>query len=108
MDTMHCVGEYLEACFPSFTDADREKIERAILSIPDSVSPDHRPQGEALRNQLLGRLSLQAIVTPDARSLLALMIDEQRVPDNKRPVQFEGFSRALAKSNIPSDCFLRG
>jgi hypothetical protein len=96
-DTMHSAGEYLEACFPSLPDADREKIEIAILDIPHSVSQDHRQQGEGIRNQLLGRLPLRALVTSDAKSLLTRMIDEQSVPDNKRPVQFESFSRAFGE-----------
>jgi hypothetical protein len=102
-DTMHAAGEYLESCFASLAADARERIERAILAIPDSVSPDHRPQGEAIRDRLLGRLSLEAMVNLEAKAFLTKLVDEQRVPQNEPLARFQSFNRAYGEVEYLKD-----
>lgn len=102
-DTTHSAGEWLEACFPSLDEAIRERIERAILAVPDAVPAQYRPQGEARRDHLLGRLPIESVVTAEAKALLTRLIQEERVPDNKRPVQFESFSRTYGEFEYLKD-----
>ncbi len=102
-DTMHAAGEYLESCFASLAPDERERIERAVLAIPDSVSPDHRSQGEAIRDRLLGRLSPESLATLEAKALLTKMVDEQRVPQNEPLARFQSFNRAYGEVEYLKD-----
>ena len=55
-DTTTPAGEFLTAVFPGLSPDKRERIERTLLAIPDTVSTDQRKVGERIRNRLLGCL----------------------------------------------------
>lgn len=83
-DTTRVVGEYLEKAFGLLDVGDRERIERAILSIPDGSDGEQREAAEHRRNRLIGCLPLELIATEEAR-VLALELERQGgAPPNER------------------------
>jgi hypothetical protein len=102
-DTLHAAGEYLGSCFASLGATERELTEQAILAIPNTVSPDRRLQGEAIRDRLLGRLSLEFLTTAEAKALLTRMVEEQCVPQNEPLARFESFNRAYGEVEYLKD-----
>lgn len=82
-DTTRIVGDYLVAVFNKLPARDRERIERAILSIPNSTTDEWWGEPEYTRNRLLGCLDRESIVTEEAKALLAQLEAEQRVPPNE-------------------------
>jgi hypothetical protein len=87
-DTMTPAGEFLRVIFPTLGRSDRERIERAILSIPEAVPGHRREAGEHVRNRLLGCLTDAELVTQDARQLLEQLRANNAVPSNEPPVRF--------------------
>ncbi|MEW6107439.1 MAG: hypothetical protein AB1563_13965, partial [Bacillota bacterium] len=92
LDTSAPAGEFLKAVFPILSPAERERVERALLSIPDEVGAARREVGEHLRNRLLGCLADADLVTEEAQRLLVDLRAVKRVPQNETPVRVEGFA----------------
>jgi DNA-binding transcriptional ArsR family regulator len=92
-DTTTPAGEFLKAIFPTLGLRERERIERAILSIPEAVPEDHRKAGEHIRNRLLGCLTDDKLVTDEAQRVLEQLRASNAVPPNEPPVRFEAWSR---------------
>jgi hypothetical protein len=88
-DTTVPAGEYLRAIFPLVGADQRQKIERAILSIPDAMPADRREAAEKVRDRLLGCLRPEAIVTDEARQRLEDLQAQNAVPPNEPLVRFE-------------------
>ena len=78
--------------FPGLPPDKRERIERTLLSIPDTVPTDRREVGERIRNRLLGCLADAEFVTHEARSLLADLQAANSVPPNEPLIQFGGWT----------------
>jgi len=89
-DTTVPAGEYLKAIFSLLEPDQRQKIEQAILSIPDTVPAEHHETPEGNRDRLLGCLALEAIVTDRARQRLEELQAENTVPPNRPFVRFGG------------------
>ncbi len=90
IDTTVQAGEYLKAIFPILEPELRQRIEKAILEIPNVVSADHREAYERDRDRLLGCLPLEAIVTDEARQRLEELKAQNDVPHNEPLVRFGG------------------
>lgn len=89
------LGEFLRAAFTLFEPEHRERIERAILEIPDHYGTAHpnlaakqmdREFGEQARDRLLGCLPTGALVTDETKARLAELEAHDAVPDNAPPV----------------------
>jgi len=89
-DTTVPAGEYLKAVFLILGADQRQKIERAILSIPDAMPADRREAAEEVRDRLLGCLPLGAIVSEEARQRLEELQAQNAVPPNEPLVRFGG------------------
>ena len=108
-DTIGKVGEMIAALFLDLCEADRKRIERAILSIPE-VAPSVRPESaEHARNRLLGCLPEDGLVTLEARTRLSELRAEDAIPGNEDGVTFQFGARAvdemelLAEEGVPID-----
>lgn len=89
-DTTEPAGKYLKAIFPQLETHQRQKIEQAILSIPDTMPAEHREAAEKYRDRLLKCLALGAIVTDSARQRLEELQVHNNVSPNELHVRFGG------------------
>jgi hypothetical protein len=80
-DTVELVGRYLQAAFHLLTAADREAIERAILSIR-AADPDDADFFAERRDRLLGCLPASNVVTAEAKARLRELEDAGGPPEN--------------------------
>jgi hypothetical protein len=80
-DTTRVVGEFLRTVYPTLDAADRERIETAILAIPDTLQPSH--VAAHYRDRLLGCLSPALLVTADAKDRYASMTQQGGPPSNQ-------------------------
>ena len=85
-DTSHTAGEFLKAIAPDLETTSREQVERAILSIPDTVTEEHRKSAESVRNRLLGCLSGAEFLVPEARQLFEQLKSDANLPPNTPPI----------------------
>jgi len=89
-DTTVPAGEYLKSIFTLLGIDERQKIEQAILTIPDLLPPDRCEAAERIRDRLLGCLNPVAIVTDKARQRLEELQSKNAVPPNEPLVRFGG------------------
>ena len=109
-DTTSKAGEYLKAIFPVLKPDQRQRIEQAILSIPETMPRDPRKLAVMRRDHLLGCLQLEAIVTEEARQRLEELQDQNAVPCNEpifriEPVEWQpdGEEEFLKDQGVPVD-----
>ena len=108
-DTIKDVGNMTGVLFPDLSKSDRERIERAVLSIPVEVSLESRGWAERIRDQLLGYLPEDRVVTSEAREHLSALRDEGAVPQTADDVDFQVYSGGfrevefLADEGVPVD-----
>jgi len=102
-DTSYPAGEFLKAIFPLMTSAERRRVERAILSIPDASPADRRETAERIRDRLLGYLSNAGLVTDEAKNLLSDLQSADAVSPNEPPVHFEEVTRPYSEEEYPGD-----
>lgn len=102
-DTTTPAGEFLRAIFSTLSRSERERIERAILSIPEAVPADRREAGEHVRNRLLGCLTGVEPVTEEAQHLLEQLRASNAVPSNEPPVHFEAWSAPYGEEEYLKD-----
>ncbi len=108
-DTIGKVGEMIAALFLDLCEADRERIERAILSIPEVTPSDHRGSAEHVRDRLLGCLPENGLVTAEARTRLSALRAADAIPGNEDGVTFQFGTQAvdevelLAEEGVPVD-----
>ena len=106
-DTTGKVGGMIAALFLDLCEADRERIEHAILSIPEVTSPDGHRSAEHARDRLLGCLPEDGLVTAEARTRLSALRAADAVPKNEDGITFQFGSRAfgeveyLAEAGVP-------
>lgn len=86
-DTSYNIGEFLKVITPSLEPTSRERIERAILSIPKTVTAERRESAEGVRNRLLGCLSGTEFVVPEARQLFEQLEANANLPANTIPIR---------------------
>jgi len=108
-DTIRDVGRMNGALYLNLSEVDRERIERAILSIPVEAPSTHRGWAERTRDRLLGCLPEDGLVTTDALEQLSVMRATCSVPRNEDNVT-SGWSRHefdetefLASQGVPVD-----
>jgi len=82
-DTTVPAGEYLKSVFQNLDRDQREKIERTIMSLPDTVPEDLRDVAERTRDRLLGCLPLEGLVTAEARHKLKELLQMNAIPPNE-------------------------
>ncbi|MCY4647383.1 MAG: hypothetical protein OXE73_10965 [Gammaproteobacteria bacterium] len=106
-DTTGKVGGMIAALFLDLCEADRERIERAILSIPEVATPDRRRSAEHARDRLLGCLPEGGVATEEARTRLSVLRAADAVPENEDGIKFQFGSRVfgeveyLAEAGVP-------
>ena len=107
-DTTGPAGRLIRATAPHLPPEDRERIERAIMVIPETACESRREDMERVRDRLLGCFGEVEPVTEDAGLRLATLRAEDAIPeqDDDRPF-FEVFSRTfdeeeyLAEEGVP-------
>ena len=108
-DTIRDIGIMIGAVAPHLTRADRVRIERAILSVPEAVSHERQGWAEHTRDRLLGCLPNDAVATSEARALLSSLRAADAVPPNKPDFDVDVISRRfgetehLAEMGVPVD-----
>lgn len=102
-DTTTPAGEFLRVVFPTLGRRERERIERAILTIPKRFPPESREAAEHVRNRLLGCLTDAKFVTQEARRLLEQLEAKNAVPSNVPPVRFETGSLPFGEEEYLKD-----
>jgi hypothetical protein len=80
-DTTRVAGEFVRTVYATLDTLDRERIEKAILAIPDTLQPSH--VATHYRDRLLGCLSPALIVTADAKDRYAGMTQQGGPPSNQ-------------------------
>lgn len=71
-DLQDAAGEFLASVFPTQGEADKRRIEQAILSLPAALGPE---AGERARNVLLSALTVDLLVTEEARRIASTFRD---------------------------------
>ena len=108
-DTIKDVGTMNGVLFLDLSKTDRERIERAILSIPVVVPPESRGWAERTRDRLLGCLPEARLVMSEAREHLSALRVAGAVPQNDDDVSFQVYSGGfgevefLADEGVPVD-----
>jgi hypothetical protein len=101
-DTTIPAGNFLKAVFPASSRSERERIEQAILRIPEEMSED-RALGEHIQNRLLGCLSDSELVTEEARHVLERLRTQGAIPSNEPPVRFARWSAPYGEEDYLQD-----
>lgn len=81
-DTIRDIGFMIGAVFPHLTPADRVRIERAVLSIPEAASQERQRWAEHTRDRLLGCLPADALATSETAALVSDLRASDGVPPN--------------------------
>jgi len=68
-DTSRAVGDYLSVMFASLSSGERQRVEEAILSVPNKANDTYWSDPEYTRNRLLGCLDANFLVTEEARRI---------------------------------------
>lgn len=88
-DTTVPAGDFIRAVFPYLDHQERRRIEQAILGIPEAVPAEERDEAEHIRNRLLGCLTVEKLVTGEARRLIEELKRKNAIPANEPLVSFE-------------------
>jgi len=104
------VAPFLAASFEHFTKVARRRIERAIMSLPetpqglDVTDPDRaREVGENTRDRLLGQLKAADLISAAARKQLVALEAAGAVPDHDDGPPFEWGSRTYTDRDELAD-----
>lgn len=79
------IGEFLQAEFARFDDAQRLLVELAIWQHPTDENARANERATRVRDRLLGCLSIDLLSTPAARDRLSQLRQSDSVPPNRRP-----------------------
>lgn len=82
-DTTVIVGDFITAIFSTLTSDDRERIERAILSIPDWAKEEGCEAAEYIRNRLLGCLPQDVTLGEETKQVLQELAERGDIPQNE-------------------------
>nr|WP_326187304.1 hypothetical protein [Exiguobacterium indicum] len=109
-NTSYLAGEYLKSIFHLLSQSDREKVELAILSIPEHINPSFVEQGKRKRDSLLSCLSINYICTPEATNRITELNAKGEVIENKPSFQMGNYESKeyttieyLADQGVPVD-----
>ena len=102
-DTIGSVGRLNGALFLDLPEEEREKIERAILSIPAATSPERRDWAEQTRDRLLGCLPNDGLVTTECRERLSALRAADVVPQNEDEPTFQIFTGKFGEEEYLAD-----
>ncbi|MFC9774519.1 hypothetical protein [Paenibacillus chitinolyticus] len=106
-DTNRVVGDFLRAVYNYLTLEDREKVERAILSIPLTFDTSHTERGERLRDSLLDCLPQHLVCTVEARMRITELATAEKNNPTSQIVDFEPSEYSerddLADEGVPVD-----
>jgi hypothetical protein len=91
LDTSYLAGEYLKSVFPLTSTSERDKIERAIMSMPSLSQQSER--GGRIRDQLLACLPASMLVAEDSRARIEHLRNNEELPLNLPPITFGGITR---------------
>ncbi|HEV3075398.1 MAG TPA: hypothetical protein VHB47_13335 [Thermoanaerobaculia bacterium] len=91
LETSYYAGEYLRAAFAGLDGSERERIERALMELPE----DGAAREERARDRLLGCLPDELLVTTAARDHLAALRLAGGVPPNVAPFQMASHPAVL-------------
>lgn len=83
-DTTVPVGNFLKVIFQRISNGERELIEQAILGLPAQFPEEQNLWGEKIRDRLLGCLTVEALNTNEARTLLASLMSQNLLPENNQ------------------------
>ena len=102
-DTIGNAGRMNGTLFLDLSKADRQRIERAILSIPVVTPPGRHSWAERTRDRLLGCLPEDKLVTSEAREHVSALIAAGTVPRNEDDVTFQVFSGEYGEVGFLAD-----
>ena len=102
-DTIRDVGKMNSALFLDLSEVDREKIERAILSIPEEAPPERKDWAERTRDRLLGCLPESGLVTSESRKHLSALRATDAVPSNEEDITFQVSSGEYGEVELLAD-----
>jgi len=108
-DTTVPAGEMIRAIAGQLDAADRERVERAILSIPDLSSQEQPRSAEATRDRLLSCLPEDGLVTEEARRHVEMLHRTGAETKNEERLFFGASNRTwgeaehLAEAGVPVD-----
>lgn len=87
-DCSAVAGDLIKVVFTSLDQTDRERIEAAILSIPEYLAGKDPEAVAHIRNRLLGCLPPLSIVSASASGLRRQLAGSGDLPENRPPVVF--------------------
>ena len=109
-DTRRQAGKLLLGLFSALTSDERERIERAILTLPGQAGEEEREHAERCRDELLGCLPEADTVTHEAKHRIAELQAAGGAPAYEPPFQFADMvpvdydeERVLARKGVPVD-----
>ena len=102
-DTIEDVGRMNGALFVDLSEADRERIERAILSIPVVMPRECQSWAERARDRLLGCLPEDGLVTSESREHLSALRAAGTVPLSEEVATFPLYSREAGEVEFLAD-----
>jgi hypothetical protein len=109
-DTTSEAGNLLKVIFGGLSLSERVRVERAILTIPDSTEVADRERAVRARNRLLGCLPSEAVATDEAKVVLRQLEDQGGAPPNEPLHRFGGVTWVpyedtdyLANQGVPVD-----
>jgi len=90
IDTTILIGDFIRCIYKTLNEGDRERIERAILSIPSFLHDKNEEKGKRIRDCLTGCLSPESIVTEQMTGLFHELASKGGPPPNKPLAHFQG------------------
>jgi hypothetical protein len=82
-ETMDAACDFLSSVFSDLTVNEREKVERAILTIPTVLPDNERTTGKHIQDHLLRCLAHNALVTEEAKRLSEQLHSGDEAPHNE-------------------------
>ena len=110
IDTTIEVGDFLLVIFSLLTVEEQERVEQAILSIPNTSDQEDQDAAEDIRNRLIGCLPPELVRTTPARVLIQELNKQKSIPPNEPLFRIStGTSKAfgergyLAEQGVPAE-----
>ena len=88
LDLREPLGELLRAGAPVWSEDDRAEVERSILLLPTMLDEDRVQAATAARDQLVGCIPAELLVTPEARQVRDELETAGGPPPNLPPISF--------------------
>ncbi len=100
-DTSAAAGKFLHIIYPLRRPDEQERIDRAILCIPDRMPSDRGDAALHIRNRLLGCIPAPGPATDDAQKLVAELTRANATPANEiPPVEIESEWQDYSQDDI--------